>query len=518
VLAYDSEGTTKWGFGVTSNDRQLRCFKLLLDNSQMFPGWSNKAALLDTMNEYQKGALDVVTDYMTELHKFAKKELDRRYVGVKGGWLPIQYFLTVPAIWNDGAKQLMSVAAKRADMGNDVVLISEPEAAAIHTLKSSDLHHIKIGDIFIVSDCGGGTSDVITYQVMGLNPHRFKEVVPGDGNFCGGNAINNRFEDFLRSRLGAQKFDRIKKQNVEAWNQAAARFEEDVKRNFRSVSDTVDHRIFFPGVDNDSAAGIQHGFIILSNAQLADLFKSVVDGILDLIAQQQAAVKQTGGTAKYIIVAGGFGESPYLFDKIEERFSPQIDGGPPAYDAVMVLRSSDAWGAVAKGAVRYGLEGGAQVTARKARLHYGISVNAAYVSGVHQEVDRYWSTWREEWRAIQMEWYVAKGDDMTAGQPILHSFSFDSDVKRDSHEVTLYVSSLQRAPSRRADTGVRRLCKLRTDARRAPDSSFKQHTRSDDIKFWRHHYHIGMRYEGGRLLFDYRVDGVVLSVIDVEFE
>lgn len=52
----------------------------------------------------------------------------------------------------------MNQAAKKAGI-HPVVLIKEPEAAALYTLSSFD-HTFAAGDSFVVCDAGGGTVDL----------------------------------------------------------------------------------------------------------------------------------------------------------------------------------------------------------------------------------------------------------------------------------------------------------------------------------------------------------------------
>ena len=57
---------------------------------------------------------------------------------------------------SDSAKDATLKAAEKAGMGNrhDLKLISEPEAAAVYTLKAIQPNHLKTGDNFIVCDAG----------------------------------------------------------------------------------------------------------------------------------------------------------------------------------------------------------------------------------------------------------------------------------------------------------------------------------------------------------------------------
>lgn len=62
-----------------------------------------------------------------------------------------------------------------------VQLIKEPEAAALWTTKKLDVA-LNSGDVFVVCDAGGGTVDLVSYEVQTTNPKlQVKEVVPGTG-------------------------------------------------------------------------------------------------------------------------------------------------------------------------------------------------------------------------------------------------------------------------------------------------------------------------------------------------
>jgi molecular chaperone DnaK (HSP70) len=62
-----------------------------------------------------------------------------------------------------------------------VTLIKEPEAAALYTLNSLDFS-LKEDDAFVVCDAGGGTVDLISYEVVSTVPKlELREIVPGSG-------------------------------------------------------------------------------------------------------------------------------------------------------------------------------------------------------------------------------------------------------------------------------------------------------------------------------------------------
>jgi molecular chaperone DnaK (HSP70) len=72
---------------------------------------------------------------------------------------PIEYILTVPAVWSDKAKSDTLACASEAGFGdvNTIRLITEPEAAATWTFHQLPDTAVKKGDVFITVDAGGGT-------------------------------------------------------------------------------------------------------------------------------------------------------------------------------------------------------------------------------------------------------------------------------------------------------------------------------------------------------------------------
>ncbi len=96
----------------------------------------------------------LVTDYLRSLRQCIDYNFGLQGVG---GQLPRQYVLTVPAIWPDGAKNATRRCAKDAGMGNDILMISEPEAAAIYALERERAEGLVAGDTFVLCDAGGGS-------------------------------------------------------------------------------------------------------------------------------------------------------------------------------------------------------------------------------------------------------------------------------------------------------------------------------------------------------------------------
>lgn len=112
-----------------------------------------------------------------------------------------------------------------------VTLIKEPEAAALHTLHDLG-YSLRPGDAFVICDAGGGTVDLISYEVDAIFPRlRLKELVPGSGGMAGSLGLNKRFEEAVRNLIGEEEFFRIK--NSPAWTRAKIQFDREIKPAFR---------------------------------------------------------------------------------------------------------------------------------------------------------------------------------------------------------------------------------------------------------------------------------------------
>lgn len=88
-----------------------------------------------------KDAVEVISDYLKGLYNHVLARLTQSYGKEFVDLTPIEFVLTVPAIWTDKARSLTKEAATRAGFGSrpkdKIGMVSEPEAAAIYTIKST---------------------------------------------------------------------------------------------------------------------------------------------------------------------------------------------------------------------------------------------------------------------------------------------------------------------------------------------------------------------------------------------
>ena len=392
------------------------------------------------LRKYDRNVMDAVSDYLTQIYDHTMNTLTKRYGESFMATTKMEFVLTVPAVWSDAAKNATLQAAERAGMGSrhEVRLISEPEAAAVYTLKAIQPNHLKVGDNFVVCDAGGGTVDLISYRITQLSPLRVEESAVGTGGLCGSGFLNYRFEDHVRTRLGPERFEHMKEKKPRTWQMALKYFEEFVKRNFND-DDHQDVNVPFPGLPDDEDVGLDSGFLIVTADQVKAIFEPVVRDVCELVEGQVEGIRRRVGTGggggggggggagggagagvvSGIVLVGGFGQSSYLYNRIKAHFNT---AAPPPYterptqvvaealhgSAVEVMQPVHAWTAVVRGAVLRGLEG-SMVVSRRSRWHYGTSYATVYDEERHPASDRYWSPLWERWMVSdRMQWHIAK--------------------------------------------------------------------------------------------------------------
>ena len=313
-------------------------------------------------------------------------------------------------------------------MPKQLNLISEPEAAAVYTLQAIQPNLLRVNDNFIVCDAGGGTVDLISYQIKQLKPLRLEESAKGIGKCCGAAFLNMRFEQHVRSKLGETAFLDICEKRPKSWLAALNRFEDYVKPNYDPDEETEFSISFpgappivltrpsmlnadpsLPGVPDNPKAGVQDGFLTLTSAEVAEIFRPIVKDVVGLVDQQMSVLKGKDMKVAGILLVGGFGQSEALYKALRSKFEADSASPPPYSErdfndstgarGVQVMQPPNAWSAVVRGAVLRGLEGTDYVLSRKARNHYGVKCTETYDSAVHKLSLRYWCDLNEEWRA-----------------------------------------------------------------------------------------------------------------------
>ncbi len=131
---------------------------------------------------------------------------DSREAGEQLALAEQDVLLTVPASFDEEARELTRRAAEQAGYPH-VTLLEEPQAAFYAWLESQGdawRRHIKVGDLVLVCDVGGGTTDLSLIVVSEENGDlTLKRVAVGDHILLGGDNMDLALARVLQQRLEA---------------------------------------------------------------------------------------------------------------------------------------------------------------------------------------------------------------------------------------------------------------------------------------------------------------------------
>ncbi|KAK0280312.1 hypothetical protein LTS16_001302 [Friedmanniomyces endolithicus] len=363
-----------------------------------------------------KSEIDVAADYLFKLRQAMRNQLQKTLGEVfNREERNIRYFLTVPAIWNDAGKAATRAAAIQAgflrdDNDNRLTLITEPEAAAMFCAKTG-LLNLKVHDAVLIVDCGGGTVDLIAYEVEEESPFTVAECTAGSGDSCGSTALNRNFSNILRAKIRKMKLPDGSKTAGKVYAKCIMDFENRIKADFRNNGQkwAVD-----VGIEAEfPEAGIEEGYMTFTNEEILQCFEPVVNRILELVRNQIIAIQAQNRMLQNVLVVGGFGASEYLFQQIKLHVPPQFQKG--------VVRPMDSVAAIVKGAVTAGITERV-ITSRVARRHYLMATLQPFKEGHHPEQYRVPSLDGKDRCKYTRQIFVQKGQRVKIGEPVKVSF------------------------------------------------------------------------------------------------
>ncbi|MDX1950825.1 MAG: Hsp70 family protein, partial [Verrucomicrobiota bacterium] len=129
-------------------------------------------------------------------HQFPAKPLNQQEV-----------VITVPASFDAAARDLTLQAARQAGLPN-VTLLEEPQAALYAWIESTSEQfrkHLKVGDIILVVDVGGGTTDLSLIAVTEREGNlELTRLAVGDHILLGGDNMDLALSHTLNQRLATQ--------------------------------------------------------------------------------------------------------------------------------------------------------------------------------------------------------------------------------------------------------------------------------------------------------------------------
>ncbi|KAL4238785.1 hypothetical protein ACF0H5_003492 [Mactra antiquata] len=327
----------------------------------------------------------------------ATADITKRHIDVLMS--DITWVLTVPAIWTDSAKKFMRLAAEKAGISSDKLLIAlEPECASIlcrylpvnkkKDETGTNMSVLPTGSKFMTIDAGGGTIDTTVYEVDKL-PY-LKEITAASGGDWGGKLIDEAFEQVLIDIFGRECFQHLKENSTEDWLDLWREFEIK-KRQYRNKDVIMRVPFALFGYQEDQGNDIiqkskyssdiqQHTFkkdkIKIKASLWVKLFETsiskIIDHLTDLLSKPQTK------DVKLLVMVGGFSTSMLFQEKMRASFEA---------DKYTIIIPSDASTAVLRGAVIFGHDPTC-ISQRVLQYTYGIKTNRPFIEGKHPDSKR----------------------------------------------------------------------------------------------------------------------------------
>ncbi|KAF8428403.1 hypothetical protein BGX38DRAFT_1234251 [Terfezia claveryi] len=350
----DTGTVVKWGFEAQSEPRGLKIKFMKL----AFSGYSglelvDQSSGLGTHIPLGFTPATLIELYLKFLHRYILEYVDSR--NIQGfSTHTTHYYFTVPVTWTDDQRNSLLAIARDAGIvsGNTVTMetIREPHAALLFLLSSS-LYTVPEGNCFIVADCGGGTSDLASFErLKDDDNHRIRvELISQRGSLCGSIFVNQAIRELISARIGEERLQKLTIQIHADLFRALDQHVETVKRRFNghTLPDSwpfyIGHNTTIPG------ANIVKGILTITRDDMVHAFARPLNLVKALVKEQVEQVEKKGKMVKYVFLLGGLGASCYVADQLqtflEETYTGRIRLIPVQYYEQ----------AVARGAVHHGI-------------------------------------------------------------------------------------------------------------------------------------------------------------------
>lgn len=363
-------------------------------------------------------------DASSQFLQYLRSAWDSSEAGKQGLLAQQEVLLTVPASFDEEARELTRRAAEQAGY-NQVTLLEEPQAAFyawLETQGDSWRRRIKVGDLVLVCDIGGGTTDFSLIMVSEENGELIlKRVAVGDHILLGGDNMDLALARVLQQRLEAtgHRIDTWQLQGL--WHQCRIAkeklFESPKKQNYsitllgkgsKLIGGTIKTELaredldkilvqgFFPKVASGESPARQRrvGFQELGLPYAADpaITKHLAHFLSEQVRNSPEAERIRRGRSglacpTHILFNGGVMKAAVLRERIVEVLNNWLrQEGFEAMGTEQILEAPDLEHAVARGAAYYGKARrgrGVRIRSGASRTYYvGIESSMPAVPGL----------------------------------------------------------------------------------------------------------------------------------------
>ncbi|KAM0746087.1 hypothetical protein T439DRAFT_384352 [Meredithblackwellia eburnea MCA 4105] len=266
---------------------------------------------------------------------------------------------------------------------------------------------------FVLCDTAEVGTSVIGYKVVALSPLlKLQPYDPLSKLPVGARTVTQAFQTFITKKLSKSKF-----RNAENVTVAVQEFERLIKPKFGSHEENFEIRLL--GDATDLGANIVNGFLTLKGVDIEDVFQPTIAAILARVSAVASL-----GEAKAIVVAGGFGESPYLQRRLRETFEPR--------GISIIIPEIPTHNAVSEGAARFYLTH--TIQPRQLQVDFGVSSAVDWSSNWEKGMDRPIFTSVDGKRFILGKWTAVAGKNSRISSDTVFRKTYNMKYVLDSGE------------------------------------------------------------------------------------
>ncbi|KAF9582579.1 hypothetical protein BGW38_000040, partial [Lunasporangiospora selenospora] len=286
ISLYKASEPTKfldWGSSAMATYRRTKKDKLLVRDYKLLLFDQDARGKLDLGLHLT----DVFTQYLSKIHGHLLEEVNKSQV-LAAEAVPAHYCVTA-------------------------------EAAATYCRENCDeFEALKDGDIFMICDAGGLTTNVTVFRVDDcLGVRQFVRMSSSHDENCGSVNLDRSFKSLVLSKLAGLDVEE-NPTRLRAFETLLEGFEE-IKAQFDLLTcDEVKHLSVPMGLDvnelDPPPSWLEEEYMSLRGKELCDLvFDPVVEKVLELINIQSRSHSVCAG----LFMVGGFGSNKYLQDKLQ---------------------------------------------------------------------------------------------------------------------------------------------------------------------------------------------------------
>ncbi|CZR58247.1 uncharacterized protein PAC_08138 [Phialocephala subalpina] len=530
-----------WGFECPSsgqpNDGMLviGLFKFLLDPD-----------LLEELNKEKSGAekeiIDNVkkwyTDFLTKLHEHIVSHLEGTW-RVDWGVTKVEYLFSLPTKWEkkEGLVEEFGKIVSNAGFGSKenssiTIKLTEGVASAVYTAKilGSDFNE---GDVLLVCDAGGGTTDICVLKVAKIDRMTVElETLEQISIFVGSVQIDEEFD-----QLFEEKLEVIENENREllyglVLEEPQAR--NAVKEQFRvikmgwGIRSALRH-IRFPllGFPNELRVEFLDEINAMFDKQVGEIIAEI-DKLLENLQRLGPGMDVVGASVIFqlkkketlmatrksrLILAGGLGSSVYVQSKLETHYNPK------GLRILVEKNPEDPPLSVCRGLVldrmQRVLHGNSVLRTRRCRVSYGILRDEIYSKARHKGRETFKKPADDRKYVLGcIRWFIRRGDIIAEDFEIEleHSRIASFGNPDTDWEDTIVTSKLprDRLPQYLGQGGCRVVCKISSNAE--PNSlTSKRKYLALGKRFLYGTYEVRGSVEQDCLRFETRVNGMTVG-------